>query len=1131
MADSYFDTHGSHRDKPGFQLPDQVSPLNRIYGDSISVAADLVKQFPKTETAPREVLTCTAPISGAENKIVLTGGYELILDGTGAATTTLAQSLVINLSEVATAAEVAVQVAREVNGWKAMFTAIANGATVGIFTPKGASAVVSNTLGWLASSAEVTLMRPGLPEECIPGTYHPRCQYLILVGVQQTAANDTHVTFSRRWRVDLRKLDESSVLDLEAILRLGAKTTQQLQKPLAPPSQFLPWLKTISETAKARPDASPDNLPALAGSSVVEEDLASASKTNTRQEWGTPFQLLTSTMDADTGVVQESIQEVVAAGTSATAITPEGKVSTVQDVDNLWAVKNTRKAAGLAGTAVNGVANRTYQFQDNYSWPGVLDYIDIQVALSDPGDIYSPPNGYSWRPVWLVEDYSGPCTYTLVERWTLKKPIIGGNPSWNSTMAEDQSPHLPTETPMQTRAIDFRGSALRVPLGPSLHVTQRIWDGQFFQQFPATTPPRWPATILSRVSLSPDQGGWLTRMFYVDAPAIAGQRTGIDLNQTDETGSSFTLGWTGHTGDPVLTHLDVSTDPAFESGYLLRGTVVTSVTTYEVTGVQRGIIYYARIKRGGIISNTCICSTKPQPELQVSYLGQILSSGDTLNIGRAPIGDFISKSLNVQNIGLLTLRDLAASLSGTHADQFTAATLPAILAPGSVSVPLALRFEPTSTGAKTSVLSITSNDATSPFLLNLSATGDAGEIMVEQPAGNEIVNDGTVPFGTVTSGSVSKVFKVLNVGNAPLRALSVNIAGEDVSDFNVTAALPVTEIAANGAAYFTVTFEPVAGEVADTRTAVLTIRSSDEDESPFEIILTGLYQSPTAPGALDDDFNPNVNGDVYAVVIQPDGKMVIGGSFSTVGGTGRNNIARLNADGSLDAGFNPNANGEVFALAIQDDGEILLGGNFLIVGGSSATHLARVDSSGVLDTSFTPGPSAAVYAIAVQNDGKIIIGGAFPSLVAGAREYCARLNLDGTLDAAFDTEIPGLVYGITIQADGKIMVVGDWTSVMTPTPTPTFTPPPTASDSPSPTASDSPSPSPTASDSPSPTPPPSTPPPTSSNSPSLPPVTASDSPSPPPVTASDSPSPPPITASDSPSPPPVTASDSPSPPP
>src|SRR5436189_5815022 len=82
-----------------------------------------------------------------------------------------------------------------------------------------------------------------------------------------------------------------------------------------------------------------------------------------------------------------------------------------------------------------------------------------------------------------------------------------------------------------------------------------------------------------------------------------------------------------------------------------------------------------------------------------------------------------------------------------------------------------------------------------------------------------------------------------------------------------------------------------------------------------------------------DGFDPNANGVVRVVVVQPDGKILIGGDFTTLAPNGgatvtRNHIARLNADGTLDTDFNPNANSFVYAIALQADGKILVGGAF-----------------------------------------------------------------------------------------------------------------------------------------------------------------------------------------------------------
>src|ERR1700693_6382170 len=82
-----------------------------------------------------------------------------------------------------------------------------------------------------------------------------------------------------------------------------------------------------------------------------------------------------------------------------------------------------------------------------------------------------------------------------------------------------------------------------------------------------------------------------------------------------------------------------------------------------------------------------------------------------------------------------------------------------------------------------------------------------------------------------------------------------------------------------------------------------------------------------------DGFDPNANGTVRVVFVQPDGKILIGGDFTTLSPSGgatvtRNHIARLNPDGTLDTAFNPNANGTVRSIAVQTDGKILAGGQF-----------------------------------------------------------------------------------------------------------------------------------------------------------------------------------------------------------
>ncbi|MEY2407618.1 MAG: hypothetical protein QOF48_288, partial [Verrucomicrobiota bacterium] len=196
-------------------------------------------------------------------------------------------------------------------------------------------------------------------------------------------------------------------------------------------------------------------------------------------------------------------------------------------------------------------------------------------------------------------------------------------------------------------------------------------------------------------------------------------------------------------------------------------------------------------------------------------------------------------------------------------------------------------------------------------------------------------------------------------------------------------------------------------------------------------------------GALDATFNPGsgANDGVLALALQSDGKVIAGGAFTAINGTGRNRIARFNTNGSLDASFNPGsgADADIDAVAVQPDGKILIGGSFTAVNGTNRSRIARLNSSGGLDTTFNSGAGADgdILAIALQPDGRVVLGGQFTSINGINRNYIARLTADGSLDTAFD---PGVVNGIgdssgwgvmavALQADGKVIVAGEFTGI------------------------------------------------------------------------------------------------------
>ncbi|HWI58079.1 MAG TPA: immunoglobulin domain-containing protein, partial [Bacillota bacterium] len=146
-----------------------------------------------------------------------------------------------------------------------------------------------------------------------------------------------------------------------------------------------------------------------------------------------------------------------------------------------------------------------------------------------------------------------------------------------------------------------------------------------------------------------------------------------------------------------------------------------------------------------------------------------------------------------------------------------------------------------------------------------------------------------------------------------------------------------------------------------------------------------------ADGSLDNAFLNGLtgaSGTVRCLQIQTDGKILIGGDFVSVNGTARGYVARLNSNGSLDTGFGPyqnGANGAVYALAVQPDSSVVIGGSFTSYSAYSLSRVARLYPDGTRDTSFmTPGINNSVQALALQADGAILIGGTFTSLGGSA---------------------------------------------------------------------------------------------------------------------------------------------------
>jgi uncharacterized delta-60 repeat protein len=203
-----------------------------------------------------------------------------------------------------------------------------------------------------------------------------------------------------------------------------------------------------------------------------------------------------------------------------------------------------------------------------------------------------------------------------------------------------------------------------------------------------------------------------------------------------------------------------------------------------------------------------------------------------------------------------------------------------------------------------------------------------------------------------------------------------------------------------------------------------------------------------ATGATDTTFNnggTGTDGIVRCVAVQGDGKILIGGDFTTYRDSAnthtRTRIARLNSTGTIDSAFAPSANGTVRTLVLQPDNKILVGGSFSTLVGVGRNNVGRLLTGGGVDTTFNPpgGANGNVFSIARLADGKIAVGGSFSrfnSATADNRNGLAVVTDTGGLDAAFvpQSGIAANQENNSVRAiveQGDNLLVGGWVRLRT----------------------------------------------------------------------------------------------------
>lgn len=213
-----------------------------------------------------------------------------------------------------------------------------------------------------------------------------------------------------------------------------------------------------------------------------------------------------------------------------------------------------------------------------------------------------------------------------------------------------------------------------------------------------------------------------------------------------------------------------------------------------------------------------------------------------------------------------------------------------------------------------------------------------------------------------------------------------------------------------------------------------------------KIIVVGSLYVPTSrniirlnpDGSLDPSFTTGdgFNTPPSSLAVQPDGKIIVGGEFTTFNKVTRNNLIRLNSDGSKDdsfsigIGFDRPVNG----MTLQPDGKVIVYGSFTTYKGLTQRKLVRLLSNGALDDSFNVGTGFADATSAfnqnspekvlIDSNGKILIGGSFTAYNGISKFGFVKLLPNGSIDSAATFFCDDYIFSMDFDSSGNVVMGG-----------------------------------------------------------------------------------------------------------
>jgi uncharacterized delta-60 repeat protein len=398
------------------------------------------------------------------------------------------------------------------------------------------------------------------------------------------------------------------------------------------------------------------------------------------------------------------------------------------------------------------------------------------------------------------------------------------------------------------------------------------------------------------------------------------------------------------------------------------------------------------------------------PVLQVrGSSGVVVPDAGSEAWGVVAVGTRASRSLTLANTvaGPAELVISGITIDGPDAAEFSFASPPPASVLPAAPFTLSVTCAPVKPGLKSAALHITSDSGGAVHVYDINLTADSTpDISVERPPGTALEDGSGLVFPETSPGAVrDMILTVRNPGGAELNGITITLDGPDRGNFSVTVP-PAPVLAPGTATAFTLRLTQTPG---GSKTAALHLANNlTGSKNPFDLTV----QSPT--GLTDPSFRPSVSM-IYGIAVQPDRRILIGGTSF---------VERLLPDGTPDLSFFPPAldrNATVRYLVVQDDGKILVGGGFDRIGGLPRVQIARLLPDGSVDETFAPA-AGEVRSLAVQPDGKILCGGF--GLGVGPTSLI-RLLADGSRDQSFAVSYVGTRSCIALTENGRILAGGD----------------------------------------------------------------------------------------------------------